>query len=157
MRNDLLTAAGVLLALLVGYWFFHSPMGQSALAKFGHSPLAGGTASAMMREDITTAAGRIKTSLAEFYANRGRMPADNAEAGLPPPAAFRGQTLRSAIVRADGSFELEFDAGSGHDGGVVRMVADTSRVDAMGVQWACQTSDYPAIARAIPTCTYTGQ
>ena len=36
----------------------------------------------------------------------------------------------------------------------IRFVADTSHVDAMGLQWRCVTSDYPLIKRVTPACEY---
>jgi hypothetical protein len=152
MRNDLLMAIGFVLVLLVGYWFMHSP----------HRPVGVGRPAAMvastgndnpMRQDLMAAAG-IKTAVAEFYANRGKMPQDNAEAGLPAPSDYRGQALRSATVNPDGSIDFEFDENSGRDGGHLRLVADLSHANAMGVQWHCESADYSDIASAIPNCAY---
>jgi hypothetical protein len=106
-----------------------------------------------MRADLMAAAG-IKTAVAEFYVSMGKMPKDNAEAGLPAPAEYRGQTLRSATVDPDGSIDFEFDENSGKDGGRVRFVADLAHVNAMGVQWHCESADYSDIGSAIPNCVY---
>jgi Pilin (bacterial filament) len=152
MRNDLLMAIGFVLVLLVGYWFMHSR----------HRPITVDRPAAMvaatgndnpMKQDLMAAAG-IKTAVAEFYANRGKMPQDNAEAGLPPPSEYRGQTLRSATVNPDGSIDFEFDENSGRDGGHVRLVADLSHANAMGMQWHCESADYSDIGSAIPNCAY---
>jgi hypothetical protein len=40
---------------------------------------------------------------------------------------------------------------------MVRLVPDSTHADAMGVQWICQTSDYPKISRMLANCTYVGQ
>jgi len=106
-----------------------------------------------MRQDLAAAAG-IKTAVAEFYVSMGKMPKDNAEAGLPAPDEYRGQTLRSAMVSPDGSIDFEFDENSGKDGGHVRLVADLSHAHAMGVQWHCESADYSDIGSAIPNCAY---
>lgn len=154
MRNDLLAAAGVLVALLIGYWLFHGGTGRNLLSRASSSF---GSADVLMRDDFIKAASSIKVAVAEFYVSRGRMPSDNAEAGLPAPDAYRGETLKSATVRGDGAIELVFDARSGREDGMVRLVADTTHADAMGVQWTCETSDYPKISRMLANCTYVGQ
>ena len=152
MRNDLLMAIGFVLVLLVGYWFMHSrhrPTGvdhpAALVASTGNDN--------PMRQDLMAAAG-IKTAVAEFYVSMGKMPKDNAEAGLSAPAEYRGQTLRSATVNPDGSIDFEFDEASGKDGGHVRFVADLAHANAMGVQWHCESADYSDIASAIPNCAY---
>ncbi len=105
-----------------------------------------------MLGDLAAASG-MRVAIVEAYQNLGAMPADNAAAGLPEPRSYRGRSLMSATVR-DGVIELVFDAVSGKDGGRVQLVPDVSRIDAMGVQWRCETRDYPAIAKAMPACTY---
>jgi hypothetical protein len=152
MRNDLLMAAGFLLVLLIGYAFLHSRHRPSNIDRpAAMVAVAGGDNP--MRQDFAAAAG-VKVAVAEFYANLGKMPQDNAEAGLPAPSEYRGQTLRSATVNPDGSIDFEFDENSGKDGGHVRLIADLSHASAMGVQWHCETTDYPDVARAIPNCAY---
>lgn len=110
-------------------------------------------ASLLMREDLQ-AASAMRSAVAEYYMSMVKMPATQAEAGLPAPESYRGKTLRSATVLPDGSIDLVFDAASGVDGGRVRFVADTSHVEAMGIQWHCVTSDYPLIKRVTPACEY---
>jgi hypothetical protein len=153
MRNDLLMAAGFLLVLLVGYWFLHGrhrPPGVDRPAAM----VAGAAGSDNpMRQDLSAAAG-IKTAVAEFYVSMGKMPQDNAQAGRPQPSAYRGQTLRSATINSDGSIDFEFDENSGKDGGHVRLIADLAHANAMGVQWRCESADYPDVASAIPNCAY---
>lgn len=41
----------------------------------------------------------LKLAVAEMYMTMGALPADNAAAGLPEPARFRGRSLRSATVK----------------------------------------------------------
>ncbi len=141
MRNDLLMAIAFVLVLLVGYWFMHSrhrPVGidrpAAMVASTGNDN--------PMRRDLMAAAG-IKTAVAEFYANRGKMPQDNAEAGLSRHR--RNIAARPCARRQcdpDGSIDFrEFDENSGKDGGHVRFVADLAHVNAMGVQWHCESAD----------------
>ncbi len=105
-----------------------------------------------MLGDLAAAAG-MRVAIVEAYQTMGELPADNAAAGLPAPERYRGGSLTSATVR-NGTIELVFDASSGKDGGRISLVPDLSRVDAMGVQWRCETRDYPDIARTMPSCTY---
>ena len=109
--------------------------------------------SLLMREDLVLVSG-MRTAIAEAYMNMGRMPANAAEAGLSLPEQYRGKTLKTATLLADGTIELVFDAQSGVDGGRVLFVPDATRANATGIQWRCETSDYPLIARAVPTCEY---
>lgn len=108
-----------------------------------------------IRADVV-AASSAKLSIAETYMSMARMPANNAEAGLPEPAKYRGRSLRSMTVVGGGTLRLEFDAVSGRDGGVIELVPDVEETQAMGVQWLCKTRDFPQIGRALPSCDYVG-
>jgi hypothetical protein len=109
--------------------------------------------SLLMRDDLMLVAG-MRTAIAEAYMSMGKMPANAAQAGLSPPEQYRGKTLKSGTLHADGRIELVFDARSGVDGGRVWFAPDTAHAAATGIQWHCETSDYPLIARAVPTCEY---
>jgi len=109
--------------------------------------------SLLMRDDVALVAG-MRTAVVEAYMNLGRMPANATEAGLSSPEQYRGKTLKSANLHDDGRIELVFDVQSGVDGGRVWFVPDTAHANATGIQWRCETSDYPLIARAAPTCEY---
>jgi len=108
----------------------------------------------MLQQDVQSAQG-MRTAIAEHYMNTGKMPADNASAGLPEPDQYRGRALMTASVQPDGSIELVFDANSGKDGGRIRMIPDVANVNAMGLQWRCETPDYALIKRILPLCDYT--
>lgn len=110
--------------------------------------------SALIRADFAAASGSMRTAIAEYYMTTTKMPSTNAEAGLPAAEQYRGKSLRAATVTSGGSIELTFDANSGVDGGRIRLVPDSSRADAMGIQWRCETSDYAQIKRALPACEY---
>lgn len=97
----------------------------------------------------------VRLAVAETYVSLGRMPVDNAAAGLHEPERYRGHTLRSARVKADGSILLVFDAASGVDGGRILLIPDLSSVETMGLHWRCSTPSYPLIKRVIPLCDYT--
>lgn len=107
----------------------------------------------LIRDDVTAMAS-AKVAVAESFMTMGKMPASNAEAGLPAAASYRGRSLRSAQVVADGAIQLTFDSESGHDGGVIDLIPEVGHMDSMGVQWRCETHDYPQIIRALPSCDY---
>jgi hypothetical protein len=108
----------------------------------------------LIRDDLTAVAG-MRVAITEFYAATGRMPATHADMGLPAPDQYRGKSLRSATLLPGGRIELVFDAQSGIDGGRIWLVPDLAHAAAMGIQWRCETPDYPLIRRALPTCDYT--
>ena len=107
----------------------------------------------LIRGDVVAMAS-ARVAVAESFMTTGKMPTSNAEAGLPDAESYRGRSLRSANVLADGRIRLTFDRESGHDGGVIDLVPEVGHLDAMGVQWRCETRDYPQIIRAVPSCDY---
>jgi hypothetical protein len=176
MRNAIVMFASTLLAVMVafaGYWFIlHRPQQEAmdaqlrrlsdeqeqirrTLSESQDSLAAANDKSSLrIREDLHVV-DSMRVVIAEYFASSGKMPSSQAEAGLPPPEKYRGKTLKSAAMRPDGTIELAFDAQSGMDGGTIRFVPDISRADAMGIQWRCETNDYPLIRRAAPMCEYS--
>ncbi len=110
---------------------------------------------AAMHGDIVVASS-ARVAVAEAYFNTARMPVTNAGAGLPEPAEYRGRSLRSLSVGADGRLVLVFDAQSGHEGGTIEFIPELGGPEAMGMQWRCETRDYSWIRRVLPTCEYLG-
>jgi hypothetical protein len=111
-------------------------------------------ASLLIRDDVT-AVSSLRVAVAEYYATTGgKMPATQADMGLPPPEHYRGQSMKSATLLPDGRIELVFDAQSGVDGGRILFVPDLTHALAMGIQWRCETPDYPRIKRALAACDY---
>jgi hypothetical protein len=108
----------------------------------------------VIHDDAMQAMNAIKISLQEYYVNTGKWPDSNAVAGLPPPEAFRGKSLRRLDV--DGlTVKLTFDAQSGIDGGQVIFTGTATPQLVMGIQWQCASPSFPDIASAISDCTYT--
>lgn len=93
-----------------------------------------------------------RLAVTETYFSRGRMPSNNVEAGLPVPETFKGRSLKSLQVQDGGRIVLTFDAASGVDGGTISLEPDLAGLESMGIQWRCQASDYPQIARVLPGC-----
>ncbi len=108
---------------------------------------------AAVRGDIV-AASAARVAVAEYYMSNLRMPASNAEAGLPEPAQYRGGSLRSLVIGEGGRIVMSFDATSGKDGGTIELVPDLAGIEAMGMQWRCTTKDYAWIVRALPSCEF---
>lgn len=103
--------------------------------------------------DVAAVSG-VRVAIADVYLSSGRMPASNADAGLPEPPTYKGQSLVSLQVVEGGTILLTFDANSGVEGGVIEWQPDLGGIESMGMQWQCLTHDYPLIVRALPTCTY---
>jgi hypothetical protein len=144
----------LILAMLIG-------MGACCAAQPGTTPLDRSVAfdrqRALMSEDFSKAIGSIKVAVAEYYMNMGKLPASNAQVGIPAPGEYRGRTLQSATVGEGGVIELVFDANSGKAGGRIRLVPDLAHANAMGVQWRCESPDYRFVRRIIPTCDYVSR
>lgn len=170
MRHGLITFFAALSGVLVALFSFHlyekfaadreraaESAEQQARIEQGRQlverTIADERAVAAIRNDIS-AASMARVAITEYYMTNGRMPASNAEAGLPAPDTYKGQALRSMTVAEDGSMVLEFDAGSGVEGGRIEWRPDLAGIESMGIQWHCSTRDYAQIARALPGCEY---
>ncbi len=103
--------------------------------------------------DVSAVSG-ARMAIAEFYMSSGRMPATNAEAGLPAAETYKGQSLVSMKIVEGGTMLLTFDAASGVDRGTIEWQPDLTGIESMGMQWHCQTHDYAQIVRALPNCAY---
>lgn len=121
--------------------------------KLAEQTLAEQTAAQAMRSD-SAVLGMLKTVISEAYLISGRMPGSNAEAGLPAAESYRGQSLQSAEVLQGGIIQLRFDVHSGVEGGVVQLRPDLGEIESMGIQWHCETGDYPQVSRALTGCAY---
>lgn len=121
--------------------------------KLAEQTLAQQFATQAMRNDIV-AASMARVSVSEFYMSNGRMPANNAEAGLAEADSFRGQSLISLTVTDQGQVKLVFDALSGVDGGTVEWHPDLAGIESMGLQWECLSHDYPQISTILHGCAF---
>lgn len=97
----------------------------------------------------------VLQSVAEYYHGHGAWPADNATAGIDPPASFATRYVRSIAV-TDGppaSIILTFDETrlSGV-GAATNTIVFTPRTDtSLTVQWSCSGGTLPHWARP-PRC-----
>lgn len=92
----------------------------------------------------------LRTEIAVFLAEHGRLPADIGELaidGLTPPPA-----VAKAEIGAGGRIVLHFAA----DGlkGSVSLIPDVDVPSGAIFGWNCITPDFPFIAKAAPECRY---
>ena len=92
----------------------------------------------------------LRTEIAVFLAEHGRLPADIGELaidGLTPPPA-----VAKAEISAGGRIVLHFAA----DGlkGSVSLIPDVDVPSGAIFGWNCITPDFPFIAKAAPECRY---
>ena len=92
----------------------------------------------------------LRTEIAVFLAEHGRLPADIGELaidGLTPPPA-----VAKAEIGAGGRIVLHFAA----DGlkGSVSLIPDVDVPSGAIFGWNCITPDFPFIAEAVPECRY---
>ncbi len=103
-------------------------------------------------------AGNVKLGVAEAFMTNGTAPGSNAEAGLPTATDLRGQSLRATYVRSGGQIIMEYDAQSGVDGGVIKLIPDIKLAMRSGIiNWRCETSDFEDIQTFMPACQYVSR
>lgn len=88
----------------------------------------------------------VEKSVSEYRDRWGRLPADNAAAGLPAPAALRGAWV-SGIQVVDGSIHVQFAADmvkelAGHQVLLLRAVTDPAWPTGP-LSWVCQLHAAP--------------
>ena len=98
-------------------------------------------------------AGTPKIMLTEFFYENNKLPSTNSELGLEAPESFAYQALKSLNIEGEGIIVLTYNETTGVENGTIRLRPDVSNMQA-GVRWYCETSSYPEISKAIPTCTY---
>lgn len=107
----------------------------------------------MLQGDFQRAAGPVETAAATYYASHGTWPANNAEAGLPAPETYRGESLLRLELMGP-IINLTFDAKSGMEGGRITLNGEPTPKMAMGINWGC-ISNIADIAAIIPNCKQT--
>ena len=170
MRSALITFFACFLGMLAALLVFHQYRKYDAARveaakdaelqarieqgrKLAEKTVAEYSAAQALRSDMIATA-MAKNAVSETYFSRGRMPINNAEAGLGEPQSYRGQSLASLTVMDGGVIRLVFDEASGVDGGTVEWVPNMGEMESMGLQWRCLSTDYPGIVRALPDCTF---
>lgn len=98
-------------------------------------------------------AANAKTAIAESYQTNMEFPATNQDVGLPAPTQMRGQSLRSLRLSRNGVISLTYDAKTGVDQGVIRLIPDVRAGDGR-MSWRCETPSYANIAMFFPQCAY---
>jgi len=108
-------------------------------------------AAAYLAEGLEIAAS-TKAAVVESYHAMAKWPANNHDAGVPEPGQQRGQSLQSLRLSGAGVISLTFDAKSGVDRGIVRLIPTVHPGGA--VSWRCETPSYPDIAAMFLQCVY---
>jgi len=93
----------------------------------------------------------LKQATAEFYYHQGKLPSSNQDVGLGGPEVYASNSLQTAAITENGEIELTYDAKSGVEAGVVRLIPTV--VPGM-LKWRCETQDYQNIAKYMPQCKY---
>ncbi|MBL1321228.1 MAG: DUF2914 domain-containing protein [Methylophaga sp.] len=93
----------------------------------------------------------LKQAVAYHYAYEGKLPESNDDVDLGSPDIYANGSLQTAAIIENGIIELTYDAKSGVDGGVVRLVPTV--VPGM-LNWQCETHDYQTISKYMPQCLF---
>ena len=108
------------------------------------------------REALTEglrAADGPKTAYAEYYSNVGKLPTNNAEAGIQPPEAYRGKSIKRIDVSERG-ITVTYDGQTGIDNG--RVLLEPQPLEG-NITWKCSSESYPTIKAMIPMCEFKKQ
>ena len=104
---------------------------------------------AQISEGLSLASG-AKSAVWDFYSDRGRLPADNASAGLAAPASIAGHWV-SALTVSDGVISATY----GHQANpaIAGAVLALSPTPAPGaIRWTCHPDPaHPIPARYLPS------
>ena len=88
----------------------------------------------------------VQTDIARYFDRWGRLPADNAAAGLPEPTAMRGSAVTGITVR-QGVIEVRFDAPLvGADPALATLwlrPAQVQQQPTAALMWRCQGAKLP--------------
>jgi len=90
-----------------------------------------------------------KEAVAEHYDHHGRLPADNAAAGLQPPEAWRGRNV-AALRVAQGTVELDMKVGGLPKRTVFFRPARNKANPTAPLVWLCNAVATPAGYEAAP-------
>jgi len=94
-----------------------------------------------------------KTAYAQYYSNRGNLPANNAEIGVQPPETYRGKSIKRIDVSESG-ITITYNEQTGADNG--RVLLEAVPVDG-NVTWKCSSTSYVDINAMIPMCDFRKQ
>ncbi len=101
--------------------------------------------------------GSVKEAVARYRLHNAAFPANNAEAGIVPPAAFATPTLKRVEVGSNGVIQATLTADSGVDDGIIIMTpAISAQTDLNQVDWTCTSPSYSDISDITNSfCSYS--
>lgn len=103
-----------------------------------------------LSDGFSTAA-NVKIRVAEYYHAQGEFPTSNEQLGLPAPQLFASRALDSLAVKEGGVIELKFNALTGVETGIVRLMPEG---DFKLSNFKCVTPSYQTIQRFYQYCNY---
>jgi hypothetical protein len=92
----------------------------------------------------------LKTMVAESYANAGRWPENIKEVGMSEPAQYAGGAVKSIALGKRGELIMKMTAPF-PDNAVIRLIP-TANASTSAIEWRCEGSDFPDLARMMPQC-----
>jgi hypothetical protein len=88
----------------------------------------------------------VEQAVASFRLSHDGFPASNGEAGLPPPARYASNSVKSIAIGPDGVVDVALTAASGVDDGVIRFRPEFAPQSGGGdVHWTCASASYANI------------
>jgi len=108
------------------------------------------TARAQVTEAMSLAAGQ-KAAVADYYADKGVMPSDNAQAGIASDTAITGKYVGSVLVSSSGVITATMKSNGVATGLAGAKLALTPTVRGGAIEWQCGAgTGTPIAAKHLP-------
>jgi hypothetical protein len=133
----------------------------AAVSSLAAEPISAGAADTQMQMNAVAEAMQsvapVEQAVRSYRLSHDGFPASNAEAGVPPPSQFAGNSVKTVAVGPDGIIDVTLTAASGIDGGVVRFHPEFAPQSGGGdVHWTCASASYANIGDLTGgTCEHT--
>ena len=118
----------------------------------------------LIRSQVTegsSLAGAAETAVAEFYSNKGTMPATNLSAGIAVAGSIQGKYVKSVTVGAGGLISALFSSAAPQVANAklnTQVLAFSPVTNAGSVAWHCGNAATTVTAKYLPSsCRGTGQ
>jgi hypothetical protein len=107
--------------------------------------------------EAVRAVAAVEDAVRSYRLTHDGFPASNAEAGIPPPPQFAGNSVKRIAIGADGIIDVTLTAASGVDDGLIRFHPDFAPQSGGGdVHWTCASASYANIGDLTGgTCVHT--
>jgi type IV pilus assembly protein PilA len=93
-----------------------------------------------------TVSSEAKSSVNEFYKYTGRMPSNNAEAGLAEPDAYRGNYINAMTIE-DGAIHIDYDGLISSEEGLRLTLLPASNPASLvtDLVWVCRDKEFEGL------------